>query len=94
VTNTGSVAPGTTNKLCAVVTPPANEVPGTSDVIFTVTSSNTGATDSMKDQVTVDENRSLVFTPDRTDTVVPGGTVVYSHTLTNTGNVIEGENCR
>lgn len=90
VTNTGSVAPGATNKLCAVVTPPANEVPGTSDVVFTVTSSNTGATDSMKDQVTVDENRSLVFTPDRTDTVVPGGTVVYSHTLTNTGNVVEG----
>ena len=91
VTNTGSVAPGATNKLCAVVTPPANAVPGTSDVIFTVTSSNTGATDSMRDQVTVDENRSLVFTPDRTDTVVPGGTVVYSHTLTNTGNVIEGD---
>lgn len=91
VTNTGSVAPGATNKLCAVVTPPANEAPGTSDVIFTVTSSNTGATDSMRDQVTVDENRSLVFTPDRTDTVVPGGTVVYSHTLTNTGNVVEGD---
>jgi trimeric autotransporter adhesin len=91
VTNTGSIATGATNKLCAVVTPPANEVPGTSDVVFTVTSTNTGATDSLKDQVTVDENRSLVFTPDRTDTVVPGGTVVYSHTLTNTGNVVEGD---
>jgi uncharacterized repeat protein (TIGR01451 family) len=91
VTNTGSLASGATNKLCAVVTPPANATPGTSDVIFNVTSTSSGATDSMKDQVTVDENRSFVFTPDRTGTIAPGGTVVYSHTLQNTGNVTEGD---
>lgn len=91
VTNTGSLASGATNKLCAVVTPPANATPGTSDVIFNVTSTSSGATDSMKDQVTVDENRSFVFTPDRTGTIAPGGTVVYSHTLQNTGNVPEGD---
>jgi trimeric autotransporter adhesin len=91
VTNSGSIAAGATNKLCAVVTPPANELPGTSDVVITAASPATGLTDSMKDTLTVDENRNLIFTADQTGQVAPGGTVVYTHTLTNTGNVTEGD---
>ena len=85
------VAAGATNKLCAQVTPPATATPVTADVVFTATSTNTGSTDSMKDQLTVDENRSIAFTPDNNGQVAPGGTVVYTHTITNNGNVTEGD---
>lgn len=91
ITNTGSIAPGATNKICAVVTPTANATPGSTDIVFQVSSPASGLSDQLKDRVIVDENRSLVFTPDRTGQVAPGGTVVYSHTLTNTGNVVEGD---
>jgi len=85
------VAAGATNKLCAQVTPPANATPTTADVVFTATSTNTGSTDSLKDQLTVDENRSITFNPDNNGQVAPGGTVVYTHTITNNGNVTEGD---
>lgn len=90
LTNTGNIAPGDTAKLLAVVTPPANALPGANPIVFTVTSPATGLTDSMKDSVIVDENRSLIFTPNNVGQVAPGGTIIYSHTLTNTGNVTEG----
>lgn len=85
------VANGATNKLCAQVTPPAAATPGSQPVVFTVTSNNTGSTDSLKDTLTVDENRSITFNPDNIGQVAPGGTVVYTHTITNTGNVTEGD---
>ncbi|TEU25583.1 beta strand repeat-containing protein [Alkanindiges illinoisensis] len=90
ITNTGNVPAGQTVKLVAVVTPPANALPGNNDLVFTILSPATGLTDSLKDRVIVDENRSLIFTPDRNGQIAPGGTVVYTHTLTNTGNVTEG----
>jgi uncharacterized repeat protein (TIGR01451 family) len=85
------VAAGMTNKLCAVVTPPSTATPTTADVVFSVTSTNSGSTDSLKDTLTVDENRSITFNPDNNGQVAPGGTVVYTHTITNTGNVTEGD---
>lgn len=91
ITNTGTIAAGATNKICAVVTPPANALPGNTDLVFVVNSPATGLSDSLKDRVIVDENRSFVFTPDRNGQVAPGGTVVYTHTLKNTGNVTEGD---
>jgi uncharacterized repeat protein (TIGR01451 family) len=53
-------------------------------------SPSTGATDTLHDAVTVNAVRSITFTPNNTGQVYPGGSVVYSHTLTNTGNVTEG----
>ncbi len=92
VTNTGNIAPGSTNTVyfCATVTPPANATPGDTPVVFAVTSAGTGLTDSMKDRVTVNTVRNVSFTPDRTGQVAPGGTVTYTHILTNNGNVTEG----
>ena len=91
VTNTGNVLAGQTAYLCAVVTPPAGATPADSrDITFSVSSPN-GLTDTLKDHVTVEAARSLTFVPDRQGQVSKdGGTVTYSHTLTNTGNVTEG----
>ena len=91
VTNSGNVAPGATRDLIAVVTPPNNAlVDPTNDVILTVTSPVSGLTDSIKNNVAITEVRALNFTPDRQGQVAPGGTITYTHTLTNNGNVTEG----
>lgn len=90
ITNTGNVPSGGTVKLVAVVTPPANAPAGDQEVIFKVTSPATGLTDVMSDRVTVETDRKLSLQNDRTGQVAPGGTVVYKHTLTNNGNIVEG----
>lgn len=90
ITNTGNVPSGGSVQLVAVVTPPANAPAGDQEVIFKVTSPATGLTDVMSDRVTVETNRKLSLQNDRTGQVAPGGTVVYKHTLTNNGNIVEG----
>ncbi|MFC3901503.1 conserved repeat domain-containing protein [Acinetobacter marinus] len=92
ITNTGSIPAGGSVNLVAVVTPPANAPATTTpqDVTFTVTSPTTGLSDTMNDQLTVDENRSLALQADNTGNVAPGGSVTYTHTLTNNGNIVEG----
>lgn len=90
ITNTGNIPSGGSVKLVAVVTPPANAPAGDQEVIFKVSSPATGLTDVMSDRVTVETNRILSLQSDRTGQVAPGGTVVYKHTLTNNGNIVEG----
>ncbi|AVZ85955.1 beta strand repeat-containing protein [Acinetobacter sp. WCHA45] len=90
ITNTGNIPTGGSVKLVAVVTPPANAPAGDQEVIFKVSSPATGLTDVMSDRVTVETNRILSLQSDRTGQVAPGGTVVYKHTLTNNGNIVEG----
>ena len=90
ITNTGNVPSGGSVQLVAVVTPPANAPAGDQEVIFKVSSPATGLTDVMSDRVTVETNRILSLQNDRTGQVAPGGTVVYKHTLTNNGNIVEG----
>ena len=90
LTNTGNIAPGATVNLVAVVTPPANAPVSTTPVVFTVTSPVTGLSDSLTDEVKVKETRQLTLVSDNSGQVAPGGTVTYTHTLTNNGNILEG----
>ncbi|MDR3454542.1 MAG: hypothetical protein P4L96_17375 [Rhodoferax sp.] len=90
ITNTGTVAAGGNATVCAVVSVPAGFAAGTSDLYFRAQSPATGAQDTIHDAVTVNAVRSLTYTPNGTGQVFPGGSVVYSHILTNTGNVVEG----
>ncbi len=93
ITNTGVVNAGANFAYCAVVTTPATgagAAAGKNDIYFSVVSPSTGAKDVIHDNVTINAVRSLTFTPNNSAQVYPGGSVVYSHTLTNTGNVTEG----
>ena len=92
ITNTGTVLSGAANAVtvCAVVSVPAGYAAGTTDLNFRVLSSTSGAADILHDAVAVNAVRSLSFAPIGTGQTYPGGSVVYSHTLTNTGNVTEG----
>ena len=90
ITNTGNIPAAGTVNFVAVVTSPASAPVGDQEVIFKVASPATGLTDVMSDRVTVETNRVLSLQNDRTGQIAPGGTIVYKHTLTNNGNLVEG----
>ena len=94
VTNTGVVngvagAVVSNKVVCAVVASPASALPGANPITFTATSPTTGVSDTKAEIVTVNTVRSITLTPPNAGQVFPSGSVVYTHTLTNTGNVAE-----
>ncbi len=91
IINTGNVAAGGSATVCAVVTVPAGFAAGTSDLYFRAQSPTSGVVDVIRDAVTVNAVRSITITPNGAGQTYPGGSYVYSHTLTNNGNVLEGD---
>lgn len=91
ITNTGVVAAGATAVVYADVTIPAGQaaIPAGQPITFRVLSPSTGSTDRITDSVVVNTVRSVTVTPNNAGQVVPGGSVVYTHTITNAGNVTE-----
>jgi len=90
VSNSGSVGAGLNTVIYADVTVPAGYAAGDVDLYFRSRSPVTGAADRLHDQVRVNAVRSLTLVPNNTAQVIPGGFALYTHTLTNTGNVNEG----
>ncbi len=93
ITGTGAIAASGTMRVCAVVTIPASgtgALAGNTELYFRSQSPGSGATDAIHDRVTISAVRSLTITPNNAGQVSPGGSTVYSHTLTNTGNAVEG----
>ncbi len=93
ITNTGVIAPGGNMQVNATVTVPPGAT-GTRDIFFRALSPTTNSFDRKHDAVTIPStaNRSLTILPNNTGQVFPGGTVVYTHTITNNGTVLEGNN--
>jgi trimeric autotransporter adhesin len=89
ISNTGVVNGGTGKLVCAVISIPANYAAGAQAVYFQSKSPVSGALDSIHDQVTVNTVHNVTLTPNGSNQVFPGGSVVYSHNLTNNGNVSE-----
>lgn len=75
----------------ADVSVPLGANAGDVDLYFRARSPNTNATDRIHDQVGVDQIRSLALVPNNSAQVIPGGFWIYTHFLSNTGNVIEGD---
>jgi trimeric autotransporter adhesin len=90
LTNTGSVAGGSDLVVCASVTIPSGYAASTTSVYFRTLSPNSGASDIINDAVAVSASRSLAFVTNHSGQIAPGGSYVYTQTLTNTGNVTEG----
>ena len=92
ITNTGVINGGANKLVVADVSIPANQAavpaPG-QDLYFRVLSPSSGAIDRKHDAVVVNTIRSVQIAPSNTGQVFPGGFVVYGHTLTNAGNVVE-----
>src|SRR5205807_2444848 len=62
---------------------------GAHAVYFQSKSPTTGALDQIHDQVTVNTVHNVTLTPNGSNQIFPGGSVVYTHNLTNNGNVSE-----
>lgn len=95
ITNTGNVPAGGTVNYVAVLTAPANAAPITQDIYFRIAESSndgtagSGAVDVLHDAFTVNTQRSISIDPNNSGQTFQGASVVYSHTLTNSGNQAE-----
>jgi len=89
VSNTGVLASNATRTLFADITVPADFAPGIVAVYFRAISPTTGANDIIHDEVAVNTIRSLSVEPNNTGQIFANNSVVYSHTIANTGNVVE-----
>jgi uncharacterized repeat protein (TIGR01451 family) len=87
ITNTGPIPAGANKRVFVEVSVPANATSSIVDLYFRALSPITGASDIKHDAVTVGAVTDLVLYPDNTGQVLPGGSIVYSHWLTNQGNV-------
>jgi uncharacterized repeat protein (TIGR01451 family) len=89
ISNTGVVNGGTAKLVCAVISVPNNYAAGAQAVYFQAKSPTSGALDQIHDQVTVNTVHNVTLTPNGSNQIFPGGSVVYTHNLTNNGNVSE-----
>ncbi|OAM90951.1 DUF11 domain-containing protein [Termitidicoccus mucosus] len=90
VSNTGIILADSTRTYTAEVTIPVGTSPGDISVWFRSQSPSTGAADNLRDRVTVDTVRGITIQTNNAGQIFPGGSVIYQHILTNTGNVTEG----
>ena len=89
ISNTGVVNGGTAKLVCAVISVPNNFAAGGQAVYFQSKSPTSGALDQIHDQVTVNTIHNVTLTPNGSNQIFPGGSVVYTKNLTNNGNVTE-----
>jgi uncharacterized repeat protein (TIGR01451 family) len=86
--NVGPVIAGDEVHVIARVAVPVGEVPGVFPVTFRATSTNNPAIfDEIANTVTVNTAAAVTIVPDLNGTGTAGGTIRYTHTVTNTGNV-------
>jgi uncharacterized repeat protein (TIGR01451 family) len=90
INSTGVIGASSSKQFYADVTAPAGAA-ATQQIYFRGVSPTTGATDTLHDAVTIATARTLTITPNQSGQLTAGGTYVYTHTITNTGNVIEGD---
>jgi uncharacterized repeat protein (TIGR01451 family) len=90
ITNTGNVAPAGAVLVYADVTVPAGYAAGPVSLYFRARSPVTNAQDRKHDAVSVNVIRALTVVPNNSAQVSPGGAVVYTHLVSNNGNVNEG----
>ncbi|MDH6169250.1 putative repeat protein (TIGR01451 family) [Variovorax boronicumulans] len=89
-----AVNAGAQGQVAACVTPPATQSPVTAQKVYfqvqstAIASTGVIVSDTKTDAVTVTTApvSSATLTPNNSGQLAPGGTVVYPHTLTNTGN--------
>ena len=87
-----TTTPDATLIACAVVSTPEDAAQSTQKVYFKATGTS-GVSSAKLDAVTISANRQISLVPNQTQQVAPGGSVTYSHVLTNQGNQAEGGTC-
>lgn len=91
ITTTTDILPKTSQRIDAEVSIALNTTAKTVPLYFRVTSLTTGARDVKYDSVTVNAIRNISITPNNIGSTYAGGQVIYTHTVRNNGNVLEGD---
>jgi uncharacterized repeat protein (TIGR01451 family) len=91
VTNTGVIPAGGNKEIFADIGVPNGCAPGLNDIYFRALSPVTGSTDRLHDAIDVAPVRGISIVPNNSGQVVAGSTIVFSHTITNIGNTLEGD---
>lgn len=91
IANSGVVNAGANRLVCAVVSVPAGQGAGSQDLYFRAQSATSGAGDLVWTRSTVGSIRTLAVAPNNSGQIYPGGSIVFTHTLSNGGNVTEGD---
>lgn len=88
LTNAHSTNEKVSEKECyvAVVDTQPDTPPGENNMVITVSSPNSGASDTIDAYLKVNEIAVVVVAPDHSDQLPPGGTTTYQHLVTNNGN--------
>lgn len=89
VSDTGNIAAGATKTFTVDVIIPANATPQNINLFFRAISPSTGANDIILDRVTVNRVRGVSVAPNNSGQVYPNSSVLYAHTIINTGNATE-----
>jgi trimeric autotransporter adhesin len=92
ITNSGIINASNSRLICAevsVASTGTGAVAGTTNITFRAQSSASGAFDTKVDAVTVNTIHNVVLTPNNTGQAFPGNFVVYTHSISNNGNVTE-----
>lgn len=91
IVNTSPLAPNASQNVLAVVSVPNNTLANTYTAInFTATSNlNSVGVATVPDTIVVPPFKTFTLVGDRTGNSPAGGTIMYTHILTNTGNITE-----
>lgn len=90
IANSGVINSGANLLVCAVIGVPAGQPAGAQDLYIRGRSATSGAGDVLWTRTDVGAVRALSIAPSNSGQIYPGGSVVFTHTLTNGGNVVEG----
>ncbi|MBL4760572.1 MAG: DUF11 domain-containing protein [Mariprofundaceae bacterium] len=90
ISNTGVINAAANKLVCAVVTTVSTQIAGTTKIYFQAKSPTSGALDIKLDAITIKTLRSVKITTNNAGQIFPGGSIVYTHIITNAGNVTEG----
>lgn len=89
ISNTGIIANGSSKLINLIVTIPDHATPGALNFVFQALSPTTNSMDFINLRLVITGTRILQVSPINTGTVVAGGSKVYSHMITNDGNIDE-----
>ena len=91
ITSTGSIPANGNKRIDVEVSIPFDEEPKTESLYFRIISQVTGAFDIIHNEVVVETVNDLSITPNNTGQIFPSGTTIYTHSINNSGNVVETE---
>ena len=90
ITNTGTMATGAKKLYCAVIQVDPSQQNFVKPVWFAIHSPVNQQADAIKNEISSSIARQLILSNDQQGQVAVGGTIVYVHTLKNTGTITEG----